>query len=232
MAKFKVGDKVRVVKNVSDIPEKGAYIGKEYIISKVRPFGSNRKNLQSYEIETTYVVYESELELVSLPEIHITTNGMATTAVLKENGKITKKVSSKCSPYDTFDFKTGAKIAMDRLFTEKEPFKPYLAYLDGSNCGYIGEKTEQTDLAGTVLFVGDIVDLYNTSGYTSGYRGEHVIVATDIQLDDKRMIGLKGIVFDNGRSGAWSIIKKRSYSETAECEQIGYIRYIKSENTK
>ena len=120
MAKFKVGDKVRVVKNITSLSTKDQYIGKEYTISKVHPFGSNRTNLQSYEIEAVYVVYDSELELVSLPEIHITTNGTATTAVLKENGKITKKVSSKCSPYDVFNFKTGAKIAMDRLLENEK----------------------------------------------------------------------------------------------------------------
>ena len=63
-------------------------------------------------------------------EIHITTDGKTTYAVLKQNGKVLSRSEAKCHPDDKFDFETGAKIALDRLEIKKEikqsenPFKP------------------------------------------------------------------------------------------------------------
>lgn len=64
------------------------------------------------------------------PEIHITTDGKTTYAVLKQDGKVLSRSEAKCHPDDKFDFETGAKIALDRLEIKKEvkqsknPFKP------------------------------------------------------------------------------------------------------------
>lgn len=64
------------------------------------------------------------------PEIHITTDGKITYAVLKQDGKVLSRSEAKCHPDDKFDFETGAKIALDRLEIKKEvkqpenPFKP------------------------------------------------------------------------------------------------------------
>ena len=63
-------------------------------------------------------------------QIHITTDGKTTYAVLKQNGKVLSRSEAKCHPDDKFDFETGAKIALDRLEIKKEvdepknPFKP------------------------------------------------------------------------------------------------------------
>ena len=63
-------------------------------------------------------------------EIHITTDGKTTYAVLKQDGKVLSRSEAKCHPDDKFDFETGAKIALDRLEIKKEvkrsenPFKP------------------------------------------------------------------------------------------------------------
>ena len=63
-------------------------------------------------------------------EIHITTDGKTTYAVLKQNGKVLSRSEAKYHPDDKFDFETGAKIAFDRLEIKKEvkqpenPFKP------------------------------------------------------------------------------------------------------------
>lgn len=63
-------------------------------------------------------------------EIHITTDGKTTYAVLKQNGKVLSRSEAKCHPDDKFDFETDAKIALDRLEIKKEvkqpenPFKP------------------------------------------------------------------------------------------------------------
>ena len=62
-------------------------------------------------------------------EIHITTDGKITYAVLKQDGKVLSRSEAKCHPDDKFDFETGAKIALDRLEIKKKaeqsenPFK-------------------------------------------------------------------------------------------------------------
>ena len=50
-------------------------------------------------------------------QIHITTDGTNTYAVLKENGKVMKRSSAKCSPEDEFSFDKGSRIALNRLLS-------------------------------------------------------------------------------------------------------------------
>ena len=60
--KFKVGDRVKVVRNISNLQEKYDYVGKTYIIKNTQ--GIHSEYGQSYGIGQTYVVYENELEFV------------------------------------------------------------------------------------------------------------------------------------------------------------------------
>lgn len=53
------------------------------------------------------------------PKIVVCRDGNRVTASLYENGKKVAAGVAKCSPEDTFDFATGARIAFDRLMTEK-----------------------------------------------------------------------------------------------------------------
>lgn len=57
-------------------------------------------------------------------QIHITTDGKTTYAVLKQDGKVLSRSEAKCHPDDKFDFETGAKIALDRLEIKKEVDEP------------------------------------------------------------------------------------------------------------
>lgn len=52
-------------------------------------------------------------------EIHITRKDNEVHAILKENGKVTKRTVAKCHPEDEFDFKVGSKLAYNRLFDEE-----------------------------------------------------------------------------------------------------------------
>lgn len=62
-------------------------------------------------------------------KIIITTDGITTTARLYEGGKnLIKTAEAKCSPADTFDFETGAKLAFERLIT-KEYFEKGKRYI-------------------------------------------------------------------------------------------------------
>jgi hypothetical protein len=59
--KFKVGDKVRVVKNITDMETKDEYVGNVYTIT--HNYGNHTRYGQTYSIGQQAVVYEDELEL-------------------------------------------------------------------------------------------------------------------------------------------------------------------------
>lgn len=50
------------------------------------------------------------------PTIIIHTDGITTTALLKEGRDIKSKATAVCSPNDTYDHEYGVKLALDRLF--------------------------------------------------------------------------------------------------------------------
>lgn len=117
MAKFKVGDRVRVLDGskiecyagnwVEPMKE---YVGNIYTVAKIQPSGSYRLK------DIPFIYDERGLERVVNPgKIIITTDGEITTAKLYRHGEPTLKAVAKCSPEDTFDFATGAKLAFDRL---------------------------------------------------------------------------------------------------------------------
>jgi hypothetical protein len=130
--KFKVGDKVKVVKVNHKI--KNGYIGKEMVISSINPNIKNRATKSSenhYGFEKcVFVFYDSELAPVDNHKIVITTDGNKTLARLYEGNNVIKSAVAKCSPEDTFDFETGARIAFDRLVGEK-PVEEKPKYYNG-----------------------------------------------------------------------------------------------------
>lgn len=65
--------------------------------------------------------FANTLEPFRFEKILITTDGTTTTAKLFDGKDVVKTATAKCNPDDKFDFKTGAKIAFDRLV---EPEKP------------------------------------------------------------------------------------------------------------
>lgn len=117
MTKFKVGDRVRVLDGSkiegyhgSWVPDMEEYVGNVYTIAKIHPSGSCRLK------DIPFIYDERGLERVGNPgKIVITTDGRITTAKLYQHGEPTQKAVATCSPEDTFDFATGAKLALDRL---------------------------------------------------------------------------------------------------------------------
>lgn len=111
------------------------------------------------EISKHYYVINStkKFKLVKPNEnksIHITTDGVTTTAVFKDGNKVIEQSSTKCHPLDEFDFNIGSRIAFDRLMDKVTPLK--LMHED-EVLGVIGEPIDETDSFGNKLHVGDIV---------------------------------------------------------------------------
>ena len=125
MAKFKVGDKVRILdgSNIEDYrggftPGMKNHVGEVLTVQKVsihegRPVG--------YRLDNSIFMWDERgLELVKPETIVIYRKGSETIALDKSTGK---KAIVRCCPEDTFDFETGAKLAFDRLFAKKQSYK-------------------------------------------------------------------------------------------------------------
>lgn len=79
----------------------------------------------------TYALNEFRMELYRSDQIHITTKGADTIAVLTDGKKEIRRSVAKCSPSDQFDFEVGAKLAFSRLMgveEKKEESIPSIAF--------------------------------------------------------------------------------------------------------
>jgi hypothetical protein len=104
MAKFKVGDKVRVKRNgnigtISRADEWRTYPYKLKDDPNGEPFDGDE--IEHVELRREFIVLRRD--------------GAKTIAELRHDREIMKSAVATCSEKDTFDFETGAKIAFDRL---------------------------------------------------------------------------------------------------------------------
>lgn len=131
MTKFKVGDIVKP-KAEKALWTFGAHLAKILELEVLRTRGDfmdvRLKKAtgegKKYEQHIFEFVRQDNYNLVSRKqELHVTTDGMATHAVLEEGGKVVKRAKAVCSPDDEYSFETGARLAVDRVFgkeTEKK----------------------------------------------------------------------------------------------------------------
>lgn len=123
---YSVGGDCKETGNVIKITSEYKSLGTmRYVYSTV----SGKKPLNDYEFFdkgsifakslVPVVQYEKPEILWREPKIVVCRDGNRVTASLYENGKKIDAGVAKCSPEDTFDFATGARIAFDRLMTEK-----------------------------------------------------------------------------------------------------------------
>jgi len=125
MAKFKVGDRVRGVgtydhKNIDGLLGTVKYVGPDWYAvhfdANIDGWGLSKRFIPSghgWGVDEKHLVAAE-----SVNKIVITTDGKTTTARLLGGKKTIKTAEAKCSPDDEFDFKTGAKIAFQRLMGE------------------------------------------------------------------------------------------------------------------
>ena len=130
--KFNVGDKVRVLDG-SDIPDYTCgwcgimpdYVGQVKTIRKrTQDHGRPCYRLSECNSITDYLTWDERgLELVetkkSKPRIVVYIDKEDSSVVVAKDTETGKTGKAKCSPEDTFDFYTGAQLAMMRLFDTK-----------------------------------------------------------------------------------------------------------------
>lgn len=130
MAKYKVGDKVRIVSKRPQKdwnPDMDKYLGKTATIIKS---GINYNGVYYYIEEDRddflghWYWYEGTIAGLAEPArepytVELRFDGMTTTAVLKRGGRDVKTAEARCNPKDTYSRAEGARVAVGRLFEKK-----------------------------------------------------------------------------------------------------------------
>lgn len=130
MAKYKVGDKVRIVRKRPREhwnPEMGKYLGKTMtIIESGIIHGEVYYNMEEDGDDPFryWYWYENMIAGLAEPERELCTvelrfDGMITTATLKRGGRDVKTAEVRCNPKDTYSRAEDARVAVERLFEKK-----------------------------------------------------------------------------------------------------------------
>lgn len=130
MAKYKVGDKVRIVDHrTGHMNHSGGmdkWLGKVMTIRNVDRFmrgywmeedlGENIGLGWAWEDDMISGLAEPEREPCT---VELRFDGMITTAALKQGGRDVKTAEARCNPKDTYSRAEGARAAVERLFEKK-----------------------------------------------------------------------------------------------------------------
>lgn len=130
MAKYKCGDKVRIVSKRPQRcwnPYMDKHLGKTMTIIKS---GINAEGVYYCMEEDRddflghWYWYEDMIAGLAEPErepctVELRFDGMITTATLKRGGKDVKTAEARCNPKDTYSRAEGARVAVERLFEKK-----------------------------------------------------------------------------------------------------------------
>lgn len=167
MAKYKVGDKVRIVDyrtgNMNPFGKMDKWLGKVMTIIKsgINGYGVYYcMEEDRYDFLGHWCWYEDMIAGLAEPErepctVELRFDGMITTATLKRGGRDVKTAEARCNPKDTYSRAEGARVAVERLFEKKRK--------DGKpkeSKPKIGDKFVVVgDLSGHEFPIGDIVTL-------------------------------------------------------------------------
>lgn len=130
MAKYKVGDRVRIVnhrtRNMSVFGDMDKWFGKTMTIRRILPLGYLMvEDREENCCEGWYWDDDMIAGLVKPKKenglrVVIRFDGNVTTATLIRGGTVVKTATARCSPKDQYRHLEGARVAMERLFSKKE----------------------------------------------------------------------------------------------------------------
>lgn len=165
MAKYKVGDKVRIVDHRTDnmhhFGKMDKWLGKVMTIRECLLSGYWMEEDYGENIGFGWRWDDSMISGLAEPErepctVELRFDGMITTAALKRGGRDVKTAEARCNPKDTYSRAEGARAAVERLFEKKrkedksKESKPKI----GDEFVVVG------DLSGHGFPIGDIVICY------------------------------------------------------------------------
>lgn len=128
MAKYKVGDKVRIVDHrtflMNEFGKMDKWLGKVMTIRECflrgywmeEDYGENHGMGWLWDDDMISGLAEPKREPCT---VELRFDGMITTAVLKRGGRDVKTAEARCNPKDTYSRAEGARVAVDRLFEKK-----------------------------------------------------------------------------------------------------------------
>ena len=131
MAKYKVGDKVRIVSErpwAFGFPDPMVkYLGKTLTVARANARAHAESAYRFEEaVDNGYYWVFSESWISGLVEpkqepctVELRFDGMITTATLKRGGRDVKTAEARCNPKDTYSRAEGARVAVERLFEKK-----------------------------------------------------------------------------------------------------------------
>lgn len=130
MAKYKVGDKVRIVSKRPQRcwnPYMDKHLGKTMTIIKSGINGEGVYYCMEEDRDDFlghWCWYEYMIAGLAEPErepctVELRFDGMITTATLKRGGRDVKTAEARCNPKDTYSRAEGARVAVERLFEKK-----------------------------------------------------------------------------------------------------------------
>lgn len=195
MAKYKVGDKVRIVSERPASPRfvnpMVQYLGKTLTVSKVEEEtlgtiyrfqeatypASVSPIMEIFSLKTNgmWAFFEDWISGLAEPErepctVELRFDGMITTATLKRGGRDVKTTEARCNPKDAYSRAEGARVAVERLFEKKkEPKKTSREPKFGDKFVIIGNSSPLCyhffDIGEVVTFVKRRSDTPNCSDY-------------------------------------------------------------------
>lgn len=131
MAKYKVGDKVRIVSKRPQRnwnPEMDKYLGKTMTVTASGRNSRGETYYRMFEDRASEGIwwywYEDMISGLVEPAwgpctVELRFDGMITTATLKRGGRDVKTAEARCNPKDTYSRAEGARVAVERLFEKK-----------------------------------------------------------------------------------------------------------------
>lgn len=191
MAKYKVGDKVRIVSEMpcdSDFAlDMRRFLGKEITISMAKEW-DGVPHYYSEDAKPKSLIAEGLFAVLGVPGYYFRENwisglaepekpadenlsvtihfhGRMTVAELYKNGKVVKVENARCNPKDEYSRSEGARIAVERLF------KKTAGKAKEASKPKVGDKFVIVGKTGFHVFrIGEIVTLVLVDGQTSHYE--------------------------------------------------------------
>lgn len=134
MAKYKVGDKVRIVNHrtagMNIFGGMDGWLGQVMTIKAESGSGYQMAEDKGEYLGNGWYWYDSMISGLAEPmpeqrrgydlKVVIRFSGNSTTARLIRGGTVVKTATARCSPKDQYSHAEGARIAMERLFAKKE----------------------------------------------------------------------------------------------------------------
>lgn len=128
MAKYKVGDKVRIVDHrtgpMNNFGKMDKWLGKVMTIRECLLSGYWMEEDYGENIGYGWCWDDDMISGLAEPErepctVELRFDGMITTATLKRGGRDVNTAEARCNPEDTYSRAEGARVAVERLFEKK-----------------------------------------------------------------------------------------------------------------